>query len=77
MPERWVERGVTLPEGIHLSAAQDWTFEFAAGARQLLLDHFRVATLAGLRLGGPARCHQRRRAAILQYLRTLRRRQVA
>ena len=30
MPESWVERGVTLPEGIHLSAAQDWTSSSAA-----------------------------------------------
>lgn len=46
MPEAWAERGVTLPAGIHLSPAQDWTFEFA-GAQQLLQEHFRVATLAG------------------------------
>ena len=49
MPESWVERGATLPEGIHLSPAQDWTFE-VAGARQLLLDHFRVSSLAGFGL---------------------------
>ncbi len=49
MPESWVERGVTLPEGIHLSAAQDWTFE-TAGAEELLCDHFRVATLNGFGL---------------------------
>lgn len=46
MPESWVERGATLPEGIHLSAVQDWTFELE-GAEQLLLDHFRVSSLAG------------------------------
>ena len=49
MPESWVERGVTTPDGVHLSAAQDWTFE-VAGARQLLCDHFRVATLDGFGL---------------------------
>lgn len=49
MPESWAGRGVTLPEGIHLSSAQDWTFEYA-GAEQLLLDHFRVASLAGFGL---------------------------
>ncbi|MYD10187.1 MAG: DNA mismatch repair protein MutS [Chloroflexi bacterium] len=49
MPESWVERGATLPQGIHLSSTQDWTFE-VAGARQLLLDHFRVSSLAGFGL---------------------------
>lgn len=49
MPESWVERGATLPEGIHLSSAQDWTFEFD-GAEQLLLEHFRVSSLAGFGL---------------------------
>ncbi len=46
MPESWVERGVTLPSGIHLTSVQDWTFEHA-GAQQLLFDHFRVSTLDG------------------------------
>jgi DNA mismatch repair protein MutS len=46
MPESWVARGVTLPEGIHLSSVQDWTFEYA-GAEQLLRDHFKVGTLDG------------------------------
>ena len=49
MPESWVERGVTLPDEIHLSAAQDWTFE-TAGAEELLCDHFRVGTLDGFGL---------------------------
>ena len=49
MPEAWAARGVTLPDGIHLSAVQDWTFEFA-GADQLLRDHFRVGTLDGFGL---------------------------
>ena len=51
VPESWHERGVTLPEGIHLSAVQDWTFEYA-GAEQLLCDHFRVTTLDGFGLKG-------------------------
>lgn len=46
MSERWVEHGVTMPEGIHLSSVQDWTTEYA-GAEQLLKDHFRVSTLDG------------------------------
>ena len=68
MPESWVERGVTLPEGIHLSSAQDWTFEYA-GAEQLLLDHFHVATLDGFGLKDQ---HDAVAAAggVLQYLRT-------
>ena len=51
VPESWHERGVTLPDGIHLSAVQDWTFEYA-GAEQLLCDHFRVNTLDGFGLKG-------------------------
>ncbi len=68
MPESWVERGVTLPAGIHLSAAQDWTFEFA-GAEQLLCDQFRVRTLDGFGLKGN---HDAVAAAggVLQYLRS-------
>lgn len=49
LPEAWAARGVTLPEGIHLSPVQDWTFEYA-GADQLLRDHFRVGTLDGFGL---------------------------
>ncbi len=68
MPESWVERGVTLPDGIHLSSAQDWTFEYA-GAEQLLCDHFRVGTLDGF---GLKDSHAAVSAAggVLQYLRT-------
>ncbi len=68
MPESWVERGVTLPEGIHLSAAQDWTFEHD-GAGQLLLDHFRVATLDGFGLSGQ-RDAVAAAGGVLQYLRS-------
>ncbi|MGB7340985.1 MAG: DNA mismatch repair protein MutS [Phototrophicaceae bacterium] len=46
MPESWVERGVTLPEGMHLTPVQDWIAEYK-GADQLLRDHFRVSTLDG------------------------------
>ncbi len=68
MPESWVERGVTLPEGIHLSAAQDWTFEFA-GAEQLLCDHFRVGTLDGFGLKDSQDAVSAA-GGVLQYLRT-------
>ena len=68
MPEGWVERGVTLPEGIHLSAVQDWTFEHD-GAAQLLADHFRVATLDGFGLNGQTDAVAAA-GGVLQYLRT-------
>lgn len=71
MPDSWVERGVSLPDGIHLSPVQDWTFEFA-GAEQLLCDHFRVGTLDGF---GLKDSHDAVSAAgaVLQYLRTTQR----
>ena len=68
MPESWVERGVSLPDGIHLSAAQDWTFE-QAGAEQLLVDHFRVATLDGFGFNGQNDAVAAA-GGVLQYLRT-------
>ena len=67
MPESWVERGVSLPDGIHLSPAQDWTFEFA-GAEQLLRDHFRVGTLDGYGLKGSPDAVSAA-GGVLQYLR--------
>lgn len=68
MPESWHQRGVTLPEGIHLSSVQDWTFELA-GAEQLLRDHFRVSTLDGYGLQGQAYAVSAA-GGVLQYLRT-------
>lgn len=67
-PESWHQRGITLPEGIHLSSAPDWTFEFA-GAEQLLRDHFRVNTLDGYGLKGQAYAVSAA-GGVLQYLRT-------
>jgi len=49
LPRHWAERGVTLPTGIHLTPTADFYFDLA-GARQTLLDHFGVSTLAGLGL---------------------------
>ncbi|MEO1291072.1 MAG: hypothetical protein AAFV93_25335 [Chloroflexota bacterium] len=46
MPESWVETGVTLPEGMHLTSVQDWTTEYSS-ANQLLREHFGVSTLDG------------------------------
>ncbi len=50
MPDSWIERGVSLPEGIHLSPVADWRFERAT-AQQALEDHFRVRSLDGFGLG--------------------------
>jgi DNA mismatch repair protein MutS len=50
LPATWADKGLTLPNGMHLSVGDDWLFE-PAGARQLLLSHFGVATLDGFGLG--------------------------
>lgn len=49
LPESWVERGVTLPEGIHLTSVQDWRYEHVT-AYETLQNHFRVRTLDGFGL---------------------------
>ena len=67
-PESWHQRGITLPEGIHLSSVPDWIFEFA-GAEQLLRDHFRVSTLDGYGLRGQAYAVSAA-GGVLHYLRT-------
>jgi DNA mismatch repair protein MutS len=68
VPQLWVEHGVTLPEGIHLTPTADWTFD-AKTARQNLLDHFKVGTLDGFGLAEmpAAVCAS---GAVVQYLRT-------
>ncbi|MCY4538494.1 MAG: DNA mismatch repair protein MutS [Chloroflexi bacterium] len=68
IPESWQKRGVTLPEGIHLSVAQDWTFEYD-GAQQLLCEHFRVRTLDGFGLKGQKSAISAA-GGVLQYLRS-------
>ena len=50
MPAAWVERGVTLPAGIHLTPVADWRFE-RANAENLLLQQFNVRTLDGFGIG--------------------------
>ncbi len=50
MPAAWVERGVTLPAGIHLTPVADWRFE-RANAENLLMQQFNVKTLAGFGVG--------------------------
>lgn len=67
LAESWANRGVSLPDGIHLSPVQDWTFDIKT-AQDLLRDHFRVQTLDGfgLRELPHAVCAA---GAVLQYLR--------
>lgn len=67
LPESWGERGITMPEGVHLTYAQDWTFEHG-GAHQLLLEHFRVRTLDGYGLKDMPLAISAS-GAVLQYLR--------
>ncbi|HEX2907686.1 MAG TPA: DNA mismatch repair protein MutS, partial [Phototrophicaceae bacterium] len=50
MPAAWVERGVSLPSGSHLTAVADWRFEKGT-AEQTLAQHFSVRTLDGFGLG--------------------------
>lgn len=67
MPESWVERGVSLPQGIHLSSVADWRFE-KGNAEGALTQHFRTRTLDGYGLGEmPAAV--RAAGAVLQYVR--------
>lgn len=75
LPESWTNRGVSLPEGMHLTSIQDWTTEFA-GAERLLRDHFRLHTLDsfGLKDFPHAICAA---GALLQYLRTTQRNSLA
>lgn len=75
MPQSWVERGVTLPEGIHLSPVADWRFD-PGTAEQTLLDHFRVKTLDGFGLRDLP-CSVCAAGAILYYLRETQRNSLA
>lgn len=67
LPEAWVNRGVSLPEGMHLSRLADWHFDYET-AHQTLLDQFRVRSLDGYGLKDKpyAVCAA---GAIVQYLR--------
>jgi DNA mismatch repair protein MutS len=67
MPESWAQRGVSFPEGMHLTSVQDWTCEYATAA-PLLHEHFHVTTLDGFlpRENPAAVCAA---GAIVQYLR--------
>ncbi|MCC6803027.1 MAG: DNA mismatch repair protein MutS [Anaerolineae bacterium] len=50
MPAAWVERGVTLPGGIHLTPVADWRFE-RSNAENGLMQHFHVRALDGFGIG--------------------------
>ncbi len=49
LPTTWVDRGITLPPGAHVTPLPDFRFE-QGFARQTLIDHFAVSTLAGFGL---------------------------
>ncbi len=51
MPESWVQQGVSLPPGNHLTSIPDWRFELDTAA-DVLHHHFRVKTLDGYGLRG-------------------------
>jgi DNA mismatch repair protein MutS len=50
MPASWVERGVSFPNGIHVTPVADWRYELDS-AEQTLTNHFKVRTLDGYGLG--------------------------
>ncbi len=49
LPASWAERGISLPPGAHITPLPDYRYEHGF-ARQNLLDHFQVSTLAGFGL---------------------------
>jgi DNA mismatch repair protein MutS len=75
MPESWVERGASLPGGIHLTPIPDWRFERGT-AEQVLTQHFQIRTLDGYGLTEmPAAIGAA--GAALQYLRETQRNSLA
>ncbi|MDX2160455.1 MAG: DNA mismatch repair protein MutS [bacterium] len=67
LPQTWVERGVSFPAGVHVSATADWRFE-RANAETALLTHFKIRTLDGFGLKDLA-CAVGAAGAMLQYFR--------
>jgi len=63
----WVEKGVTLPQTIHLTAVADFYFDLAT-ARQALFDQFGVGSLEGFGLGGDKALAVSAAGALIQYL---------
>ncbi len=75
MPASWVERGVSFPEGVHLSSVPDWRFE-KGNAEAAMTQHFRTRTLDGYGLSEmPAAV--RAAGAVLQYVRDTQRSSLA
>ncbi len=66
LPARWKDRGVRLPERIHVTALPDYRYEHSF-ARQALLGHFEVSTLDGFGLGNKPLAI-RAAGAVLAYL---------
>jgi len=66
LPATWAGRGVTLPDGAHLTSMPDARFELAS-ARNALFAHFEVSTLDGFGLGDKPLA-ARAAGAILSYL---------
>ena len=66
MPKSWVEQGVSMPDGVHLTAMPDFRFDMRS-SRTLLLQHFEVATLAGFGIEDKPLA-MRAAGAIIQYL---------
>lgn len=49
MPQKWVDRGVSFPGGVHLTPVADWHFERST-AEQALKNHFQTRTMDGFGL---------------------------
>ncbi len=64
----WAERGVTLPQSIHLTPSPDYYFD-PATARQTLCDHFGVRSLEGFGLDSSKGPAIGAAGALLQYVR--------
>ncbi|MHB8749318.1 MAG: DNA mismatch repair protein MutS [Aggregatilineales bacterium] len=68
LPRAWTERGVTLPQSIHLTAGADYWFD-STTARQTLCDHFGVQTLDGFGLDSSKTLAIGAAGALIQYVR--------
>lgn len=66
VPDNWAEQGIKLPDGMHLTPVQAWTFEVET-AHDLLCDHFRARTLEGYGLKNQKHAIGAA-GAVLQYL---------
>jgi DNA mismatch repair protein MutS len=67
IPAAWANKGLTLPEGMHLTSQADARFEIG-NARRSLTDHFEVSTLDGYGLTNDLPLAIRAAGAILAYV---------